>query len=473
MALDLADIQGNLFRGYRCANARHFALGVGDPASARAFLAGLISGNERRSPQLTRAEKWGDKPQYCLNVGLTWAGLEALGPPAGVLADFPAAFQEGPAARAVESDPDFPDSVGLGDVGASAPRNWILGGPRTQPVHIVVSLYTDEHITRRLEQVSARLRKRFAACGLTEILAFEADALPRGKVHFGYRDGIAQPRIEGGHGHGRADMQPMSQPGDFLLGRDYTNVYGGNYLGNLLPALGDNAHYGAFRILKQDVAGFERVLAQWGARYRLDPELVAAKLMGRWRNGVPLVLSPDSDQPQPALGDADLNEFDYAPGPGHETFYDDSEGIRCPVGAHIRRLNPRRSLVMGKPHTRRLVRRGMPYGPPYDPANPRDGIERGLVGLFLCGDLELQYEFIVRTWANEDLSTHGLRGTREPILGAQPQGGGSFTVRTGDSRDPLVMTGLQRLVQTVGSVYCFVPGIGGIQYLAATGDGTA
>ena len=89
------------------------------------------------------------------------------------------------------------------------------------------------------------------------------------------------------------------------------------------------------------------------------------------------------------------------------------------------------------------------------------------MGLFICGDLELQYEFILRVWANEDLATHGLRGTRDPLIGHQPDNGGHFVVRTDDGRDPIVLTGLPDLVQTRGSVYCFVPGIGGLRYLAS------
>jgi deferrochelatase/peroxidase EfeB len=468
-ALELTDIQGNVLRGYRSANARHFALSVEDPAGARRFIAGLISGNEARSPQITNAEEWNDKPHYTLNIGITWAGLKALGLPSPVLGDFPPAFQQGPATRATEPDPDFPGGVGLGDVGKSAPRQWVLGGERTPEVHMMLSLYTDEHRKRRINAVSARLRKGFAAGRLTEISAHDANALPQGKVHFGYRDGIAQPEIRGAPGRPRRDKQPTVEPGDFLLGRDYVNLYGGNFLGDLPPALGDNACYAAFRMLRQDVLGFERFLNRWAKQFKLDPELVAAKLMGRWRNGVPLTLSPDVAEPDPPLAGAALNDFDYAPAPGHNTFYDDFDGRRCPVGAHIRRLNPRSSLVMGQPHSRRLIRRGMPYGPAFDPDAGEDHVERGLIGLFLCGDLELQFEFILRVWANQDLSTHGLRGTREPILGAQPAGGGKFVLRTADSRDPIVMLGLPRLVQTVGSVYCLVPGIGGLRYLASLG----
>jgi deferrochelatase/peroxidase EfeB len=470
MAIDLTDIQGNLLRGYRSANARHFALAVGDAKGAAAFIAGLVSGDEQESPQITTAEQWDDKPHYTLNLGLTWAGLQALGVPAGLLNDFPTAFQQGPAFRAQAPDPDYAGGVGLGDVGQSDPSHWIVGGAATPAVHMMLSLYTDEHRVQRLDELSARLRAIFATSKLTEIFAQDANALPDGKVHFGYRDGIAQPQIAGAPGRERPDMQPQANVGDFLLGRDYVNTYGGNFLGGLPSELGDNATYGAFRILRQDVHGFEQFLRHRGHRWQLDPELVAAKLLGRWRNGVPLTLSPDSAEPDPPITKGKLNEFDYAPAPGHTTFYDDAEGRRCPIGSHIRRLNPRGSLVMGKPNSRRIVRRGMPYGPPFDPDAPDDA-ERGLVGLFVCGDLELQYEFILRVWANEDIATHGLRGTRDPILGAQPSIGGQFVVRTNDSRDPIMLTGLPRLTQTRGSVYCLIPGIGGLGHLASIGNG--
>jgi deferrochelatase/peroxidase EfeB len=466
--LDLADIQGNLLRGYRCADARHFALGIGDVGGARTFLAGLVSGDEGAGPQITTAQAWHAKPPYCLNLGVTWAGLQTLGVASAVLAEFPAAFREGAAQRARTADSHRAHGVGLGDIGESAPNHWIMGGDRTPTVHMVLSLYTDEHRLRRLDELSGRLRALCAANLLTEISAHDANALPNGTVHFGYRDGIAQPHIRGGPERSSGDLQPEADTGDFLLGCDYTNVYGGNFLGNLPHTLGDNACYAAFRILRQDVNGFEQLLERWAELWKLDRELIAAKLVGRWRNGVPLTLSPDAAQTDPPIRESDLNRFDYAPAPGHTTFYDDVDGRRCPVGAHIRRLNPRGSLVMGQPHSRRLIRRSMPYGPPFDPDQPDTGVERGLVGLFLCGDLELQYEFILRVWANEDLSTHGLRGTREPLLGAQPSGGGHFVLRTHDSRDPIVMTGLPRLVSTRGSVYCLVPGIGGLRSLAAS-----
>jgi deferrochelatase/peroxidase EfeB len=469
-ALNLSDIQGNIVRGYGYRHARHFALAINDAKLARAFIAALVCGDEALSPQISTEETWRPKhrPPYRLNLGFTWAGLGELEVPKETLNAFPEAFQQGPATRAEKPDSDFPESVGLGDQEESAPQHWILGGTKNPGVHMLLSLYTDDHEKGPLEGLTTRLRKLFTDANLTEILAYDADALPERRVHFDYRDGIAQPHIEGAPGRECPDMQPEAKTGDFLLGCDYENLYGGNYLGEIPPELGDNASYAAFRILEQDVPAFEKLLTDWAKLYKLEggAEFVAAKLMGRWRNGVPLTLSPE--HPDPPVKEEKLNEFDYAPAPGHNTYYDDLHGTRCPIGAHIRRLNPRSAVVAGQPHGRRLIRRGMPYGPPYEGND--DGAKRGLVGIFVCGDLEMQYEFILRVWANMDLAAHGLQGTRDPIIGAQPNGG-SFILRTEGGRDPIVMTGLPRLVETRGSVYLFMPGINGLKHLGAPAAG--
>lgn len=453
VSLDLKDIQGNIVRGYRMPNARHFILGIADPAGAASFVGGLVSGDEQASPQVTTADHWAQKPAYCLNVGFTWAGLAALGLPPGLLQNFPAAFRRGPAGSASS----------IGDAGPSAPANWRFGGPATPAVHLVVSIFTDEAKDPKREALSLVLRARFAASGLNEVAAaVDANAFPHGKVHFGYADGIAQPRIRGAPGRQKPDMQPDAEPGDFLLGCGYTNTYHGNFIGELPPELCDNGTYGALRVLEQDVFGFETFLQQSGERYNLDPEYVAAKLMGRWRNGTPLTLSPDADEAH--LPTNQLNDFAYGPGAHHPAYYDDTPGTRCPVGAHIRRLNPRGAPAMGKPHSRRIIRRGIAYGPEPDFEKP-DNVERGLVGYFICGDLEMQFEFLCGVWVNEDIATAGVRGTREPILGAQPSFGGQFIVRTNDSRDPIVLDSVPRFVTTRASAYCFLPGIGGLRFL--------
>jgi deferrochelatase/peroxidase EfeB len=463
------DVQGNVLKGYGqtfdC--ARHFMLGISHGGAARGFVRVLVDGSGGDGLAVTSGARWpqGKKPMSCLNVGFTWRGLKALGVPDEVLATFPVAFREGPAVRA-RTSVDGQRGVGLGDVRESDPEQWTMGGPRNPDVHLVVSVHAQGK--ERLTDVSARLRDAFVLRGLREQSHHDAATLSKsGMVHFGYRDGIAQPRIAGGHGKQLEDMQPELPTGDLLLGCDYVNSFHGNYAGDLPAALADNATYGAFRILYQDVAAFERLLWNWGRSAGIHPKYVAAKLMGRWQNGVPLVLSPDTDEPEPRLPESALNAFDYVARDGGPGGLDDSDGVRCPIGAHTRRLNPRGALVMGVRHSRRLVRRSMPYGRELEEGAPDDGVDRGIVGYFLCGDLEAQWEAVQRIYANEGIATYGIRDTREPIGGTQPDDGGRFTIPTPDGDEDIKLDGLSTLVHTRGSVYCLLPGIGGLRHLAA------
>lgn len=459
--LPLADIQGNILRGFRPHHARHFLVRFGDPKKGAALLGRFVSGDERTLPQVSTAEHWADRPRYCLNLGLTFDGLKTLGVPDPVLGAFPPEFRGGPAEKDRAS--------ALGDDGPSAPETWRFGGTAETMPHLVLSLFSDADHGMEMEARSSQIRKALVDHDATVFDVIDAAAFEHGKIHFGYKDGIGQPRIEGTPGQDPPDMQPAAPAGDFLLG--HTNQYGGDYIEDLPHELAANATYGAFRMMQQKVREFEEYLQVAGKRWKLDPELVAAKLLGRWRNGVPLTLSPDTPNADWALRDDEIDNFDFAPSGEHPITFDDKEGLRCPIGAHIRRLNPRSALVMGRPHSRRIIRRGMPYGAKFDPEQPTDE-ERGLIGYFLCGDLEMQFEFILGTWANRDFSTNGLRGTRDSMLGAQPEEGGKFVIRTTDTRDPIVLADLPRFVITRGAAYCLLPGIGGIRHLAGLADGT-
>ena len=356
--------------------------------------------------------------------------------------------------------------MGLGDVGESAPDRWTVGGPNTPPVHLVLNLYTDEHRRPRRQALGAALNAAIAESGAEVVWTADADALPGGRVHFGFRDGISQPRISGAPGRQADDDAPEIPAGDVLLGAGHRNSYGGNHLESVPAWLGDNGTYAAVRVLEQDVEGFERWLDRWTA-HGLDREWVAARIVGRWRNGTSLMTSPDSADPLPS--DAALNRFDYGPSPEHPLALDDGAGIRCPAGSHVRRCNPRSAPSLGLRGSHRIVRRGMPYGPPYDPGRPFDGRERGLIGLFLCADLELAYEFVLRVWANGDISQPGQRGSRDPLIGAQPPGGGFLRVPLPGRRDDLVLDGVPNFTRTRGSAYCLLPGLRALRTLAAGG----
>ena len=467
--LDLDDIQGNILRGYRLPDVRYYVLALTDAAGGRALLSTLVQGTES-IPAVETAAEWNgsQKPTACLNVAITHPGLASLGVPDNVSATFPDAFVAGSAQRSMasSSDPTAPwGQVGIGDIEASAPENWIVGGPHNPTVDVVISVFTDESTMPRRDSIASALRAAFAAHGVTELSVHDGHSFADGVVHFGFRDGLSQPQIAGRPGHRVADMQPDAPTGDFLLGKDYTNTYRGNFIGDIPPALGDNGTYMALRILQQDCSGFEQFIASAGEWFDMDPELVAAKMVGRWRNGVPIAASPDDDRAD--IAKKDLNNFDHAATIDHPTNFDDADGVRCPYGSHMRRMNPRGGPVTGLQHNRRIVRRGVPYGPAFDPKNPNDGIERGLLGAFICGDLASQFEFLHKVWANMDIAAPTLRGSRDPIIGWQPAVGGRFEVPSGDSRGTLITNDVPRLVTTRGSLYLFVPGIGGLKALAA------
>ena len=147
--LQLEDIQGIILRGYRMPIVRHFLLKVDVPAAARKLLGRLVSGDETDAPQITTAKDWhvgfepgpGDdpadpprcKPDYCLNLGITWPGLLALEVKDRVpnlsFKSFNA-FVAGAAARAEL----------VGDTGENGPQNWI-GGFGTGSDHVMLTLH--------------------------------------------------------------------------------------------------------------------------------------------------------------------------------------------------------------------------------------------------------------------------------------------------------------------------------------------
>jgi Dyp-type peroxidase family len=423
--------------------ARYLGLSVRDPRAVRQFLAAL-GGDDPAVPAVTSAAPWAMKPDCCVNLGITFAGLAALGLPAEQLAGFPAEYTEGAPAR----------SARVGDVGTSAPDQWLPWLVNPGP-HLLLSLFAQS--TDVLESATKQLEQAWHP-GCVEVGRHDGAWLPDNTAHFGYRDGLSQPTIEGVPLSGLPDRLPPVPVGEFLLGYPSQHVE----FSYPVPApaqLGRNGSFAAFRVLEQDVDGFTEFLAEQSARTGLSEDLIAAKLCGRWRNGVPLVLSPDTDSPDPPIPPQALNDFDYV---GE---YNDERGYRCPIGAHIRRMHPRGQRVVGNGgHLHRIVRRGVPYGPAYDPAHPRDGQPRGLLGLFIGVSLKDQFEFLMAEWANTGRFTAGLGDTKDPLLGATPEGAGRFSIPRPEG--PMTLTGLSRFITTRGGAYCFLPSITGIRYLA-------
>ena len=457
-ALQLCDIQAFVMHTYRPCALRSFVLKVENAGAARRFLGTLISG-DASSPQLATADQWQQSHAYRVNVGITHDGLAALGLPASSLSTFPDEFAGGCVGAAAR----------VGDTGDSAPETW-QAPFASRDVHVLVFLFViDKASTEQtIDAVSARLRELYAGTGACrELSVCDARSLPGDVAHFGYRDGFAQPTIEGGPPPLLPDLLPPAPASEFLLGYE-------NLTTDPVPEpreLCKNSSYAAFRILAQDCHAFETFLADQSRQTGLDPELIAAKLCGRWRSGAPLTLFPSADDPRrddprSILG---YNSFDYVKTdryrPNEE--YDDSKGYLCPIGSHVRRMNPRHARVAGNSGlSHRIVRRGLPYGPPYDPARPNDGIERGLLGLFIGGSLKNQFEFLMKHWAN-DGGFAGVGQTKDPILGANAVGDSKFTIPVQGSKTPVTLRGLPRFVRTRGGAYCFVPSVTAIKYLSA------
>jgi len=459
--LKLEDIQGFVLRQYLLPAVRHFLLKVNNPAAARKALGRLVTGNEKDSPQITTAANGAVTPPYCLQIGITYPGLIELELKERVgkfsFKSFPA-FVQGAAERAAT----------VGDHGANGPEHWIDGFGRGDD-HVLVTLYAANPRIR--ESQSARLAEVFAAGGaFAELWRGDGDALiekvngqttPVPKVHFGYVDGIAQPTIMGAPEPSVPDRQQPCPPWLFVLLDE-----GENYCVPDPPELGRNGSFGVFKRIRQDVAGFENFLQS--NKDKIDPELLAAKICGRWRNGVPLALSPDTDSPLGGIRVEKLNDFEYVEKGGAG----DPAGLKCPVGSHIRRMNPRgqpvrgQGIAGGSNNTHRIVRRGMPYGPMFDPIAPDDGIERGLMAYFINTKIENQYEFALREWAHNYEFVGATRlhpKAKDVILGTQ--GENVFEIaRAGEP--PMQVAGFASFIRTEAAAYCFLPSITALKFIA-------
>jgi deferrochelatase/peroxidase EfeB len=463
--IDYADVQGTILRGYRVDLARHFILEIIDAAGAKELIGSMVGGSPG-IPQITTAARSSSKPEFFVNIGFTCTGLAKLGLTAAQLASFDLGFQRGAAS---------PVTAGIvGDLGESAPDRWIGALSDGAAVHGVLSLWVTQD-QAVLESVTATLRAAFTGC-IRELSMHDARALSDNRVHFGYRDSIAQPTIAGAppRKHPVPDGQPVASTGEFLLG--YRNESNATY--HVVPdELTLNSSYASFRILEQDVAGFEAFLTRFSAQLRIDRETLAAKVCGRWRNGNPLELMPV--EAGPCLPLDRLNDFHYV---DTDPRKDDTLGLKCPIGSHIRRNNPRDGAVLGAGSTHhRIVRRAMPFGPDYDPANP-DAVPRGLIGHFINGSITNQFEFLMGQWDNTATfvksatsidpqcpgnAVFNISGD-DVFLGVNDPSSSSFTLaaRGKGGKNNSTIASFGRLITTRGGVYCFLPSISGLKYLA-------
>jgi Dyp-type peroxidase family len=457
--LERHDIQGMLLSAYgHLPWSANVLLRIGDAPRTRAWLGSLAG---------TITTATGRQDERGTNVAISYPGLVKIGldAPDGA---FPLAFIDGMASERRANI--------LGDTGSSAPERWLWGtGPNA--VDVLLMLFAHEHAA--LDASFANHRAAFESAGLQEIVTLFGQRHPDGKEHFGFSDGVAQPSIRGEHCSEPARRRTNSAndvaAGEFILG--YSNEYG---LPSETPKIdaaadpkavlsaaaegkrdfGRNGSYLVLRQLEQDVAKFWRFLdasvrgpdgSDTRARERL-----AAKLVGRWPSGAPLVKAPDVDDARFA------NENDFG-------FASDRDGLRCPIGSHIRRANPRdgfaqepRQQSVRRSNRHRILRRGRSYGRRLENVLVDDGEPRGLHFICLNSDIERQFEFVHQTWLN-NVTFGGLTNEVDPLVGAQCDGAW-MTIQRKPLRERV--KGIERYVTTKGGAYFLLPGLRALRYLA-------
>ena len=405
---------------------------------------GLGTASTVSLPMITSSADWGDhQPSTCWALALTATGLTALEVPVDSVRSFPVEFLAGAKSRGAH----------VGDIGPNSPNTWATGFNDPAKIHVVLSLYAADTQTRdtAFQALQAGIDGAFTVVKTLDAQLFDGDSQV---VHFGYLDNISQPFIEGDPVPTVPDHQPRAAAGDFVLG--YKRLYDVELDVPQPPALGRNGSFSAFRILEQDVVGFQHFLEKKGSESGLGTELLAAKALGRWRNGVPLALSPNNDSPTPPITPDQLNNLGYL---------DDPVGLRCPVGAHIRRGNPRDQPMkpVGDSLARRIMRRAMPYGPQWKPGDPIDSQPRGLVGHFIGGSLLLQFETIMGEWINTGLTEPGISGTNDSILGPDPSNARLNIPCAGGTTTTI--SGFGPFVQTRAGIYGFLPSLTALRWI--------
>jgi Dyp-type peroxidase family len=462
--LDLGDIQGDILFAYgnEYAFTSYVFVNI-EGADGRGWLSALVDRVTTARPWPKGSDGVTDKPDTTLNLAFTAAGLAALGVSQELLATFSSEFRGGMAARAAD----------LGDVGPSAPGNW-EPGLGTGAAHVLATI--NARSSALLERELTAFREHAERCATTIVNEQHAQLLDAQREHFGFSDGFGQPAIEGVSEHksvGGGVPQPDGRwrplaPGEFILGyEDEDSRVDPEHRLPSAPAapLGRGGTYMVYRKLYQDVALWRETLRDAARDYEGGEKKLAAKIVGRWPNGAPLVTSPHDEDPAFDPTQESSNDFRYLD--------NDPDGSRCPLGAHIRRTNPRDALgwegldeagLLAFRH--RIIRRGMPYGPPLAPDDSvdDDDTDRGLVFVCFNASISRQFEAITLQWVNDGNSFH-LGDDRDFLL-ADASASGKMTIQ---GHPPFFVAPQHSFVTTKGGEYLFAPGM---TALAALADAT-
>jgi Dyp-type peroxidase family len=432
----LEHIQGGILQGYGHDRVAYLFLRVTDADRARDWIG-------RLAPTITDARRYDTRPRVTCNIAFTARGLDALEVSRRLLKKFSDEFQEGMARRAADV---------LGDTGASHPNKWEKG-PQSGGGHVLLMLQAkdegplDEAVDTLLEELS----------GVELFLEQRGLTLPNAREHFGFSDGFSQPalrRVVYTRRQPRGNGVPLRfgrwrrmALGEFVLGYyDEDNVKPEAPPG----VLGRDGTYMVWRKLEQNVDEFHKRMLNAAKGDELRARWLKARVVGRWDDGTPLAISPDRPDPAVVADEDRRNTFRYA---------DDPLGLRCPVGAHVRRSYPRDALGWGHKRSfrHRIIRNGFAYD---DRAGQRR--RRGLVFVCFNANLSRQFEVVQGDWC-ADGRVFGLGHDRDPLMGGDVDGGGKFVIG-GDP--PEFLAPLRQFVTTCSGEYLFMPGIPALWALA-------
>ena len=392
-------------------------------------------------PMVTSSLNWHKETEASVSITLTYEGLKALGVPQESLDSFPPAFREGMAARKDK----------LRDYGSNDPQNWEKPFGTNQ-IHVAAAVIADsEEKWRRAFQ---ELEKILAATGGTDVL-FKHDfsATEEVKNVFGFRDGISNPEVEGSGVEMPPGYDRPIRTGEFILG--YAGESGVVQPFPQPEVLGKNGSFMFVRKYQSHVAEFNKFIKD-NSDSPESGELLAAKMIGRWRSGAPLVLSPEQDDEKLGADAARNNDFSYK---------SDEYGKKCPFGSHIRRLNPRDSkdFILADVRLHRIIRKPLAFGSIVPPEIIEDdGQERGQFFVGISAKAMDTLEFLQGQWIN-DGNFANLGEEKDPMVGLN-EGEGVFTV----PQEPLRKRyhGLQTFNTLEGGEYCFIPSISALKWIS-------
>jgi Dyp-type peroxidase family len=459
--LNASDIQGFALRGYNLHFARYLLLHFNGAEKARLLLTRLL-------PLVTTGQIWEKKPETTVNIAFTYGGLVALELPLATLISFPPEFQLGMKARGTI----------LGDVGLNSHEHWDKVW-RDGQVHAWLAINAAN--PDALALCFAGMQTLLDETGGASLLDYQDAGMLRiggeftTQEHFGYTDGFGNPDYLGVCRHTQPGQGKLMKDGtwaklatgELLLG--YADEAGELPIMPMPHLLGMNGTFMVYRKLHENVGSFREFLSTWAKRYGAGDELarekLAAKFVGRWRDGTPIELS--QDHPDPAIVKDPNRNVNF-------TFAQDLPGTRCPVGAHVRRANPRDAFGFHGDlvKRRRISRRGLPYGPlapPEDePSDPRalDATDRGIIFMALNASLSRQFEFVQQQWMSYGNDAH--LGNEKDLLIGHHDSGEHYSVQgdTTAANPPLFCSGLPNFVELRGGDYFFIPSITGLGMLA-------